>query len=258
VVFAAVTGRGWLPVVIDGLDTSAMTRETGPVMLPVVAIATVVAVTGAMRLTGPVRWAALAAAAALSDLVLTLFSFHRYSLGWYAGRSLTVVSCAVVLVAMLAEFSRLKGQLAVEGDRLRSLLSRTQELEGLQSTLLNLMTDGVMLHGGDGQVVVANPAAETLMGLSADQLHRRAPMPAGWNMVRSDGSQCPVEERPSMVTLVTGVAQRDQLIGLPVPGGGLRCLRVSTSAERAGERLPLSCSTCWPPGPWPRTGSCWS
>jgi PAS domain-containing protein len=159
VVLAAVTGRGWLPVLIDGLDTSAMTRVTGPVMLPVVALATVVAVVGALRLSGPVRWAALAAAAALGDVVLTLFSFHRYSLGWYAGRSLTVVSCAVVLVAMLAEFGRLKAQLAVEADRLRSLLGRTRELEGLQSTLLNLMTDGVMLHGADGRVVVANPAA---------------------------------------------------------------------------------------------------
>lgn len=105
-------------------------------MLPVVVVATVVAVIGAIQLSGPVRWAALAATAALGDVVLTLFSLHRYSLGWYVGRSLTVLSSAVVLIAMLAEFSRPGRQLAQDGVRLRSLLSRTQELEGLQSTLL--------------------------------------------------------------------------------------------------------------------------
>ncbi len=117
VVVAAVNGRGWLPVLINDLDTSAMTRVTGPVILPLVATATVTSVVGAVRLTGPVRWAALAATAALGDVVLTLFSFHRFSLGWYVGRSLTVVSCAVVLIAMLAEFGRLKRLLAVEADQ---------------------------------------------------------------------------------------------------------------------------------------------
>ena len=95
IVTAAVTGRSWLPVVIHGLDTSAMTRVAGPVMLPVVALSAVVAVVGGMRLSGPVRWAALAAAAALGDVTLTLFSFHRFSLGWYVGRSLR--ACQIFL-----------------------------------------------------------------------------------------------------------------------------------------------------------------
>jgi len=105
--FVAFADR--LPTLIQGTDTSAMTRIVGPVILPLVAVATVVAVLGALRLPGPPRWVALAAAAALGDVVLTLFSYYRYSLGWYTGRTLTVASCAVVLLAMLAEFSRLRG-----------------------------------------------------------------------------------------------------------------------------------------------------
>ena len=53
VVVAAVTGRAWLPVLIQGTDTSAMTRLVGPFMVPVVAAAAVLAVIGALRLTGP-------------------------------------------------------------------------------------------------------------------------------------------------------------------------------------------------------------
>lgn len=234
-VLVAVTGRGWLPVLIDGVDTSSLTHLTGPVTLPVVAAATVVAVAGAIRLSGPVRWAALAAAAVLGDVVLTLFSLHRFSLGWYVGRSLTVVSSTVVLVAMLAEFSRLRAQLALEAHRLRLLLSRSEELEALHSTLLDLMSDGVMLRGSDGRVMATNPAAETLTGLTPDQLYGRAPFPLGWDVIRTDGSVWAIEDTPAIVTLNTGVAQRDRILGVPAAGGGRRWLRVNTAATRDTE-----------------------
>lgn len=233
-VAVAVTGSGWLPVLIDGLDTSAMTRLTGPVILPVVVVATAVAVVGSMQVGGPVRWAALAAAVALGDVVLTLFSLHRYSLGWYVGRTLTVVSCAVVLLAMLAEFGRLKRQLAVEAARLRSLLARTEELEGLHSTLLDHMTDGVMLQDGDGRVVATNKAASALLGLSQDQLHGRSPAHSDWKVVGPDGADWRVEDTPAMLTLRTGAAQRDRMVGVHLPGGGRRWLRVNTSAGQGG------------------------
>jgi PAS domain S-box-containing protein len=239
VVMAAVHGRGWLPVLIHDRDTSAMTRVTGPVILPLVAIATVAAVVGAVRLSGPVRWAALAATAALGDVVLTLFSYHRFSLGWYVGRSLTVVSCAVVLIAMLAEFGRLKQQLAVEADRLRRLLNRTNELEALHSTLLSHMTDGVMLHGADGAVLTTNPAAEALLGLSGDQLRGRAAIHPDWTVLRADGTPWPIEDTPAMTTLRTGEPQRDRMLGVHLPGGDRRWLRVSSSAQRADGHAPV-------------------
>ena len=41
------------------------------------------------------------------DLVLTYASGHRYSLGWYGGRLLTLVAAGVVVLSMLATFRRL-------------------------------------------------------------------------------------------------------------------------------------------------------
>ena len=231
-VVAAASGRGWLPVVIDGIDTSALTRVTGPVVLPVVLCATVVTALGAMRLSGPMRWAALASAATLGDVVLTLYSLHRYSLGWYVGRGLTIVACAVVLVAILAEFGRLKHRVEREAARLRLTLARTEELQEVQSTLLSHMTDGVLLQGADGRVVAMNPAAQVLLGLSAGQLHGRDAVHPDWMVLRPDGTEWPVAETPAMVTLSTGVAQRDQMVGVRLPGGERRWLRVNTSAQR--------------------------
>lgn len=235
----AVTGRGWLPVLIHGSDTSDLTQLLGPVTLPIVTTATLVAVLGAVRMTEPLRWAALACAAVLGDLVLTLFSLHRFSLGWYVGRSLTVVSSAVVLVAMLAEFSRFRSQLAVRADALQELLRGSEELETLHSTLLNLMSDGVTLRGPDGRLIAANPAAERLLGLSADQLHGRARMPSSWRVLRSDGTPLAGEDLPALVTHRTGIAQRDRILGVSEPDGSRRWLRVNTTAARDGEHGPV-------------------
>jgi EAL domain-containing protein (putative c-di-GMP-specific phosphodiesterase class I)/PAS domain-containing protein len=230
-VVTAVTGSGWLPVLIHGLDSSELTRLVAPVTLPIVALATVVAVCGAVRLAGSLRWAALACTAVLGDAVLTFVSLHRFSLGWYVGRSLTVISSAVLVVAILSEFSRLRRSLAVKAESLQALLSTSHELEALNLTLLNLMSDGVLLRGPDGAILATNPAAETLLGLSQDQVYGRAELPDDWGVVRLDGTPWPAHDLPALVTLRTGVAQRDQILGLPHVDGGRRWLRVSTEAS---------------------------
>jgi EAL domain-containing protein (putative c-di-GMP-specific phosphodiesterase class I)/PAS domain-containing protein len=237
IVAGAAVGRSWLPSAIDGMNTSELARYTAPVMVPLVAAATVAAVVGALRLRGPLRWTALAATAAFGDVAIALVSHATYSLGWYAGRLMSGIACAVVAVAMLAELGRLKGLLAVEADRLRAVLQRTEELELLHSTLLNHMTDGVILQGADGHLVALNPAAEMLLGQDAEQLGS-TPEP-DWQFLRPDGTPWPFAQTPPMVTLATGEAQRDAMVGVHLPGGSRRWLRVNTSAERATPDGPI-------------------
>ena len=232
VVMLAVTGRSWLPVLIIGTDTSGMTRTVGPVMVPVVTVAATIAVTGGFRLAGPVRWASVATVACLADVLLTLFSYRRYSLGWYAGRGLTIVAAAVVLVALLAEFSRLEAQVAAESERLRLLLTRTLELEAVHSTLLDHMPDGVMLHDGRGGVVAKNPAAATLLGVDAGQLDLGAALPAGWAVLGADGRGQPVVDTGSLVRLLTSDRAPDEVVGVLDPSGGQRWLRITNVEER--------------------------
>lgn len=232
---AAVVGLvaaadGWLPVIITGTDDQAMTRLVGPVIVPVVLVASIVAVRGGRRLGGPARWASVAAVATLGEVLLTLVASHRYSVGWYVGRSMSVVASAVVLVALLAEFSRLKSQLAVEAARLSQLLMRTQELEQVHATLLAAMPDGVMLHDRHGVVVAANASAPSLIGVSNDQLRGARPLAGGWAVLRADGSSIPVGDAPSLVSLMTSAAQPAGIVGVLGPDGGQRWLRVATKA----------------------------
>jgi diguanylate cyclase (GGDEF)-like protein len=97
-----------LPVLIHGLDTSAMAKVTAPVALPLVVASLLVCARAVRGRAGPERWSSVAILVCLCDLCLTYSSRYRYSLGWYTGRTLTVASAAVVLIAMLASFRRLK------------------------------------------------------------------------------------------------------------------------------------------------------
>jgi PAS domain S-box-containing protein len=237
VVAGAVSGRSWMPSTVDGMNTSELARFTGPVLVPLAALASCLAIVGAVRLRGPMRWTALAAAASFGDVVIALSSHDTYSIGWYVGRLLSAIACAVVVIAILADFGRLKHLLAVEADRLRAVLGRTEELELLHSTLLDHMADGVLLQGPDGQVVTMNPAAELLLGLDTDEL--RGTAPPDWRFLRPDGTEWPLAQTPPMVTLATGEAQRDQMVGVDLTGGRRRWLRVNTSAERATPDGPI-------------------
>lgn len=115
-----------LPVLINGLDTSRMASLTAPLTIPLVALALAATVFGTARRTGPERWSSVAVLVCLLDLILTYYSRNRFSLGWYAGRSLTILAAGVVLVAMLASFRRLKAQAEHDAvfDALTGLLNR--------------------------------------------------------------------------------------------------------------------------------------
>ena len=99
-----------LPVLIHGSDTTRMTTLTAPITIPLVLLALVAAARGTRRRTGPERWSSVVVLVCLCDLTLTYAARHRYSLGWYCGRGLTLLATGVVLMSMLAGFRRLKSQ----------------------------------------------------------------------------------------------------------------------------------------------------
>jgi len=115
-----------LPVLISGFDTSRMTSLTAPFTIPLVVLALAWTVYGTRDRNGPERWSSVAVLVCLLDLVLTYAARSRWSLGWYAGRTLTILAAGVVLVAMLASFRRLKAQAEHDAvfDALTGLLNR--------------------------------------------------------------------------------------------------------------------------------------
>jgi diguanylate cyclase (GGDEF)-like protein len=136
-----------LPVLIEGLDTSRMTSLTAPMVLPLVLVAFVSTVKGTWHRTGAERWVPVAALACLCDLTLTYSARSRFSAGWYAGRSLTIVATGVVLIAMLSSFRRLAAQSERDAlvDPLTHLLNRRGALAALGLMVLQARRAGIPL-----------------------------------------------------------------------------------------------------------------
>ncbi|MEO6501611.1 MAG: sensor domain-containing diguanylate cyclase [Jatrophihabitantaceae bacterium] len=126
-----------LPVLIHGLDTSGMAKVTAPVTLPLVVVSLLVCARAVRGRSGPERWSSVAILVCLCDLCLTYSSRYRYSLGWYTGRTLTVLASAIVLLAMLASFRRLKATAEFNAayDGLTGLANRRSAYDSLAAMI---------------------------------------------------------------------------------------------------------------------------
>lgn len=151
-VTVVVTAQGWLPSVISGTDTTRMTQVAGPWMAACVVAGTALAAYGSRYREGAERWVLVACTAVACDVALTLASRHRYSVGWYAGRTLTVVAAGVVLWAMLADFTRIRRRLLQENrtDPLTRLANRPAVLGHLDDLVAGRRPVAVLLLDLDG------------------------------------------------------------------------------------------------------------
>ena len=123
-------GPHLLPVLIHGTSTLPMSEVAGPPGMVLAVTGAVLVTRGLRARTGPERWATVTAWVCVADLLLTFASLHRFSVGWYAGRTLTVVAASLVFLAMLGELTRLQRQLLVERGGL-IVEARTDPLTGL-------------------------------------------------------------------------------------------------------------------------------
>jgi diguanylate cyclase (GGDEF)-like protein len=136
-----------MPVLIHGLDTTSMAKITAPVALPLVLVSLLVCTRAVRGRGGPERWSSVAILVCLCDLCLTYSSRYRYSLGWYTGRTLTVTASAVVLIAMLASFRRLKAAAEFNAayDGLTALVNRRSAYDSTTAMIARARRTGTAL-----------------------------------------------------------------------------------------------------------------
>jgi diguanylate cyclase (GGDEF)-like protein len=115
-------GLPWLPDVLQGGAFGGLNR-TG--VGPFVALCNVAALSlVVLRLRGRTvvdLWLAVAMLTATLDVLLTLYSGGRYTLGWYAARMLSLGTGITVLAALLCELTRLFGRLSELNEHLQRL-----------------------------------------------------------------------------------------------------------------------------------------
>ncbi len=100
--------------------------------------------------------------------------------------------------------------------------------EARYRSVVNAMTEGVIVQDATGHIVAANKSAESILGLTAKELAGRTIHDARWVTVREDGTPFPADQYPINVTLRTHVPQSNVVMGVARPDGELRWISINT------------------------------
>ncbi|HSU29000.1 MAG TPA: PAS domain S-box protein [Chitinophagaceae bacterium] len=115
------------------------------------------------------------------------------------------------------------------------------ETENEYAILVNTLFDGVVMVKADGKIGACNHRAIEILGIAEDELLGRLGASAKWNAVRADGTELPLHEFPSRITLETGEAQRNVVLGIEKPDGARVWLLINSQGiTHPGESKPYA------------------
>jgi len=102
--------------------------------------------------------------------------------------------------------------------------------ENLYRSLITSLSEGVMLISAeDGEVQACNQSAQKILGLTEEQLVGRSARNNNWNIIHENGNALSYTETPSYLAITSGKSIQNRILGIEIPGRGLRWL--SFSAE---------------------------
>jgi PAS domain S-box-containing protein len=104
-----------------------------------------------------------------------------------------------------------------------------QASEERYRTIVETVTEGIMVQDSSGKIVMCNSRAESMLELTLEEMAERSYAVPGWQGVREDGSPLPIEEFPSRTALRTGIIQRNRVMGIYKSSGELVWMLVNAS-----------------------------
>ncbi len=139
------------------------------------------------------------------------------------------------LIKQLLEFTAKETDNTLSTAMLRDLIAKFQtvnkkldESEELYRSIITVMAEGVVIQDREGRIITGNKSAETILGLSYDQMAGRTSIDPRWKAVHEDGSHFPGSEHPAMVTLRTGRSLQGVIMGVHKPDGGLSWISINS------------------------------
>jgi PAS domain S-box-containing protein len=99
-------------------------------------------------------------------------------------------------------------------------------------SVVDNLAEGVLVQDAAGRIVSSNSAAQAILGLSVDELTGLTSFDPRWEAVHEDGSPFEGGEHPATITLSTGRAVRDVVMGVRRPSGDTRWLVINSRPLR--------------------------
>jgi PAS domain S-box-containing protein len=121
-------------------------------------------------------------------------------------------------------YSRVQAEL-IERQRIEQELRVS---EALYRSVVTAMSEGIVLQQADGQITACNASAESILGLSAQEMMGKTSIDRCWQTIYEDGSPFPGELHPAMVTLGTGEPQSNVIMGVYKLDGSLTWISINS------------------------------
>ncbi|MCT7984383.1 PAS domain S-box protein [Laspinema sp. A4] len=179
----------------------------------------------------------------LSESKNSIYFENRYrcqdgSYKWMAWTSSTIQGDVIYAVAR-----DISAHKQMEEER-QHLLTSVQESEGRYRSVLSAMSEGVVMQDTNGIIYTYNQSARRILGLSLEQMMGWTALDPRWRAVREDGSPFLPEDYPLAVTLRTGEAFRDRIMGIHKPDGSLTWILVNTQTLFRPNETELYAAVC--------------
>ena len=107
--------------------------------------------------------------------------------------------------------------LAVDVDEQFRVQQNLENSERRFRELYEELSQGVVYQDSAGQILMANPAAQEILGVSLEEMRGATSKDTRWQSLRPDGSLFPGEEHPAMEALRTGRRVEHRLMGVYNP-----------------------------------------
>ena len=107
--------------------------------------------------------------------------------------------------------------------------------------LFENMSQGVVYQSVDGKINAVNPAAELILGVTAEDMMGRTSYNPEWKAIKEDGTPFLGHEHPAMIALKTGKPVYDTIMGVMNPrDNAYRWIQVSAIPHYLqGEHSPF-------------------
>jgi PAS domain S-box-containing protein len=107
-------------------------------------------------------------------------------------------------------------------------------------TIFETMQEGVIVMDQQGVVLECNLAAQQMLNIHKNLIISNANMTLPWNAVHEDGTFFPMDECPSFITLLTGKAQRNVVMGVKRTDGTLLWMSINAQPLFSDDRSQLT------------------
>ncbi|HEY3333089.1 MAG TPA: diguanylate cyclase [Capsulimonadaceae bacterium] len=121
----------------------------------------------------------------------------------------------------------------------RAKIERVLEgTEGKFRAAIDSMQEGFTIVNSSGAIILCNPQAAAILGLSEAEITGRTTRDHRWQPVTEHFEELPPDRHPSMLTLADGQPCNGFVVGMNHPSGELRWISVNTSLVQQPSTAP--------------------